>query len=270
MKIIAAIAWLTLKEGLRHRVLFGILIFALLFMSLAVLVCGMFMRDILKILLDFCLSAVAFGGLLVPFFLAINQLAGDFEQKSVYSILSLPVSRTSYIVGKFFGLSLLAAMIIGLLTCCALAAVWLAAHVYQPHYFEELSLSSVLLSSLANIAGVMVLNSMVILWCTLSSGAFLATLLTVATYLIGHSVEDMVHFMMLKLPGAEVSPLVRIAAEIALYLFPNLALFDLKQQAAYGLMPSWNELLIMGGYGISYTFIILTLSVLVFRRRELA
>lgn len=270
MKTICSIAWLSFQEGLRHRVLFGILLFALLYMSFATLVSGLFMRDILKILLDLCLSAVAFGGLLVPFFLAINQLAGDFEQKTIYSILAQPVSRTSYIVGKFLGLFLLTGLIISLLTVCTFAAVWGASQVYASHFFEGFSVSAVLLSSAANLAGIMVLNSIVILWCTLSSGSFLATMLAIATYLVGHSVEDVVHFMSLKIKGAEVSPAVEITAQIAMYLFPNLALFDLKQKAAYGLMPSSAEILIMSVYGTAYIFIMLCLAVTVFRRRELS
>lgn len=67
MKKTLAVAIISFQEGLRQRVLYGILIFALFMMSAAVLLSGLFMRDIAKITIDFCLAAISIGGLLVPF-----------------------------------------------------------------------------------------------------------------------------------------------------------------------------------------------------------
>ncbi len=52
----------------------------------------------------FCLSAISLGGLLVPLFLAVSLLSKDIERKTVYTILSRPISRSKYILGKFGGL----------------------------------------------------------------------------------------------------------------------------------------------------------------------
>ena len=94
MKDIISIALLSLKEGLRQRILFGVLVLAILIMMFAVLISGMFMRDLLKIILDICLAAVTAGGLLVPLFIAVNMLAGDIEQRTIFTILARPISRT--------------------------------------------------------------------------------------------------------------------------------------------------------------------------------
>ena len=75
MNNILAVISITFKEGLRQRILYGVIISALLLMFFAVLFSGLFMRDISKIILDFCLSAVSIGGLLIPFFLAVNLLS---------------------------------------------------------------------------------------------------------------------------------------------------------------------------------------------------
>ncbi len=82
MRSIWAIALITFKEGLRHRILYGILIAALLIIFFSVFISGLFMRDLLKILLDIGLSSVSAGGLLVPFFLTTAMLAGDLEKKN--------------------------------------------------------------------------------------------------------------------------------------------------------------------------------------------
>lgn len=68
MKNVFAVALLSFKEGVQHRVLYGVLISALLLMSFAVLVSGFFLRDVAKVILDFCMATVTLGGLTIPFF----------------------------------------------------------------------------------------------------------------------------------------------------------------------------------------------------------
>ena len=100
MRTVWTVALITLKESLRHKVLYGILICALLVMVSSLLISGLFMRDIIKVTLDLCLSAVSIGGLLVPFFLTINLLARDIENKTIYTLLAGAISRQTYILWK--------------------------------------------------------------------------------------------------------------------------------------------------------------------------
>lgn len=269
MRTLWAVALITLKESLRHKVLYGILISALLVMIFSLLISGLFMRDIIKVTLDLCLSAVSIGGLLVPFFLTINLLARDIENKTIYTLLARSVSRETYILGRFLGLSLLAVLIMGILTGSTLLTAKGATYLYPSHFFEHLSYIPIVVYAIIALLGIMVLNSVVFFWCSVTTSSFLAMLLTFSTYIVGQSVEDMVHFLSLKTPGVEISSTVQLAVKAALYIFPNLAAFDLKQQAAYSLAFKYQELLFLAGYGICYIAVMLSLSILVFRRRDL-
>ena len=269
MRIVWAVALITLKESLRHKVLYGIFVCALLVMVCSLLISGLFMRDIIKVTLDFCLSAVSIGGLLVPFFLTINLLARDIENKTIYTLLAKAISRKTYILGRFLGLSLVACLIICILTGSAMLTAKGATYLYPAHFFEHLTYGPILIFAIMALIGVMLLNSVVFFWCSITTSSFLATLLTFSTYIIGHSVEDMVRFMSLKTPGVEISSVVQVAVKTALYIFPNLAAFDLKQQAAYSLNFNYLELFYMAMYGGCYIAIMLFLSILVFNRRDL-
>lgn len=269
MKTIWPIAIITFKEGLRHRVLYGVVVFSLLLIAFSVLFSGFFMRDILKITLDLCLSAVSVGGLLVPFFLGITLLSGDIEQKTIYTLLARQVSRTDYILGKFVGFGLLAASIVAILTCSTLFAIWGFTLVYPQHYLSDLSIQSILIASGMSLIGIFILNSTVILWSSMTTSSFLATLLTLATYIVGQTVEDLVHFMTLEIPGVTISPIVKVIVETALYVFPNLAAFDFKQEAAHGLQIDYVELVQLIVYGSAYMAGILILAILFFRKRDL-
>lgn len=265
----AAIGRITFREGIRQRVLYGAVLFAGAIIFFSVLFSGLFMRDIAKITLDLCLSAVNLGGLLVPFFLAIQMLARDLERRTIYSILSRPISRPEYILGKFIGLALLALVLMATLTVATLAAVSLARLLYSPAFFENLSWTSIFLSIFISFLGMLVFIAVVVFWSMVTTSSFLATLLTLATYLIGHSVEDMARFVLSRTPGVEISPVVAWTVQAAQYIFPNLAAFDLKSVAAHGMAIPAVHVASLAAYALAYSGAMLMLAIWVFRKRDL-
>lgn len=270
MNKIAAISLISFKEGLRNRVIYGIVLVALFMMTFAILISGFFMRDISKVMLDLCLTTVNVGGLLVPFFLAIHLLARDIERRTVFSILSRPISRGEYLLGKFGGLSLLTAAIMSLLTVFTLLAIWGGGRVYASYFFTSFSAFSVLQSIWLSYCGIMMLNSLVVLWCSVTTSSFLATLLTIFTYLIGQSADDIIHFIKTEGSELQISETVKMTVTVAQYLFPNLAAFDYKMQAARGAVIPLHELALLTGYSFAYQAIVLIAAIAFFRQRELS
>ncbi len=270
MKSTWPLALITFKEGVRHRILFGVLVASLLLIFLSIFLCGLFMRDVVKILLDICLSAVSLGGLLVPFFLGINLLAGDIERKTIFTILARPITRGQYIFGRFVGLALLAGTIMIVLTGATLLSGYVTGKIYPAFFSASYSIQPILLSTFAAFLGILMLNSTVLLWCSITTSSFLATLLTLSTYIIGQSVEDLVRFMEVQSSNVYISPIVKFVLQGVLYIFPNLAAFDLKQQAAHGLSIPAGEMLTLSLYGCAYITVMLTLATIFFNRRDLS
>lgn len=266
---IYATALLTVKEGVRQRILYGVLLFSLVVCCFSVLISGLFMRDIAKIILDFCLASVAWGGLLIPFFLAVNLLSKDIEHKTIFTILSRTVSRSEYLLGKYFGLLALAGLVMMLLTCATFIAVWMGRLLYGAQFFATFSPLAVLVGAFGSWLGVALLTSLVVLWCCLTTSSFLATLLTIATYLTGQSIDDVTRFLSADIPGVKISGFTRSVVSIARYVFPNLAAFDMKTQAAHGIVMAPGELVILFMYGVAYMAAVLGIAVLVFKRRDI-
>lgn len=269
MNNILHIALITFKECLRHRVIYGTFVAALFVISLSTVIGGMYMRDLLKIILDICLSAVSLGSLLIPFFFVISLFLNDLENKTAYFILAQRISRAEYLLGKYLGFAMLSVLVVGILTVASVIAVYSATFFFYEQLFENFSLSAILLSSTMGLLGILVLNSVVILWCTLTTSSFLVTLLTLATYIIGHTIEDVIYFISLQLEGVEFSPPLKNLIHFVQYIFPNLAAFDLKQLAAYGHAIPTQEALFLCIYGVAYTGIMLLLSTLSFKRLDL-
>lgn len=269
IKNIIAVAIVSYKEGVRQRIIYGAILLAIGVIFFAVLLAGLFMRDIVKVILDFCLAAVNLGGLLVPLFLAVHLLARDLERRTVFTILSRPISRPQYLLGKFCGLAMLTATIMAILSLATVAAISIGRMLYAEHFFASLSWSAVFTSIGVSYLGITVLIAVVVLWSTLTTSSFLATLLTLATYCIGETVADMVRFIASKVPGVTITPMVAKTVTAAMYFFPNLAAFDLKLAAAHGLAIPAADVLFLAAYGIAYCAAVLSLAILIFQRRDL-
>jgi len=269
MNTIIQVAALCYKESLRHKILYGVFTLSFTLMFFSLFISGLFMRDILKIILDICLSAITIGGLLVPFFMAINVVAADINQKTIYSILSRPVPRYSFIIGKFLGLTYLSFTIMGILTGMTLLTLWVASFLFQSHFLQTLSIPTVVMAIVMKTVAIMVLNSVALLWSIVTTSSFLATLLTVSTFLIGQTIEDVVRFISIEHVGVTFSPIINITTKVCLYLFPNLSAFNFNQHAAYGLPIPWLEILFSSLYGFTYISSILLLTVFFFNKRDL-
>lgn len=268
MKILS-IAGITFKEGLRHRVLFGVIVAALFVIFLSILLSGLFMRDVLKILLDVCLSSVSISGLLVPFFLTVAYLSGDMERRTIYTILAKPISRSDYLLGKFLGLSFLTAVIMAILTGATILSAYGASWIYPKHLIPAIPLFSILSTAFLAFLGVLVLNSCAFLWCMVTTSSFLATLLILSTYLIGQTLEEIVRFIASKVKGVTISPVIDIVTQVAMYIFPNLGAFDFKSFAAHGLPIPMMEAFILCVYAVAYISIMLLMAIFFFRNRDL-
>ena len=103
---ITVIALATCVEGIRHKVLWAIVLLAVLLSLINIWVTELFSWDLGKVSVEFGLSTVSFTGLLLVFFLGNKMLADDLERSRIFMTLSRPVQIWQYLCGKFVGLSL--------------------------------------------------------------------------------------------------------------------------------------------------------------------
>ena len=95
-----SLAWITFKESLKNRALFGLFIMIIFMFAITVTLTNLFMRDIVKVASDLSLTTISFSGLLLVMFIGINLLAKDIDKRTIYMVISRPVSRAEYIVGR--------------------------------------------------------------------------------------------------------------------------------------------------------------------------
>ena len=262
-----AVALITFKEGIKNRVIFGIFIIALLLFTATTLITTLFMRDIVKVAVDLSLSTVSFAGLLTLFFVGVNLFSKDIDKRTIYMVISRPISRSQYLVGKFLGLLLLALTVGFLLGALSVLPVIMSKRFY--YYTEARFAWDVFFIAVVYIfIKLAIVSSIITFFASLTSNSFMTLVLAMVTYLIGESTEGVRSLLTSGIEAQTVSPLLSTLVNIAYYVFPNMSAFDLKTQAAHGLSISFAYMSWTALYALVYITAVVAAGTLFFRRRE--
>jgi Cu-processing system permease protein len=263
-----SIALITFKEGIRNRALHGIALIALLLLAANFVLSGMIPQNVGKMAVDMALSTISFAGLLVVLFIGINLMAKDLDKRTIYMVLSRPISRSQYIVGKFIGICMLILATVCFLSIFVLVSIFMVKTAY-PNYFERFSWPLVLLAIFFITIMLIVLSSLSVLFASLTSTSFITLVLTMMGYIIGQALHDVKALVEApQLEGIQVSPITVKMVQAAYYVFPNLSQFDIKTQAAHGLPVAGSYIFWTVTYGLLYTGIVLMLAAFFFRKKE--
>jgi Cu-processing system permease protein len=235
MNVFFPISIITLKEGIRNRAIYGISLFALMLLGLSLFVASMSTRDVGKVAVDMALSIISFSGLLVVLFVGINLMAKDLDKKTIYMVLSKPISRSEYILGKFLGIIMILFLTTSFITFLASGFLFFLNMNYAA-YFPRFSWLLFFLSVFFIMISLVLLTAISFLFSSVSSSSFTTLFLTIISYLIGQSLGDIKALIDAgNIAGEPVPQVTRIVVQAVYYLFPNLSFFDIKTQVAHGL-----------------------------------
>jgi ABC-type transport system involved in multi-copper enzyme maturation permease subunit len=259
------IIFVTLKGIFRDRVFQGIMTAALVFLVVPY-VSSLSMRQVTEQSITLCLSLISFILLLLSVFLGGTSIWRDVERRYTYSVLGLPLSRGKYLLGKFGGTALFLIITSAVLGAAAFLVVSYSSTIYpsdRPIVWVNLALCI-----LFDVMKYSLLVAFAFLFSTFSTSFFLPIFGTISIFLVGgvtQQVYDYVHSP----GGAHLAPLTKKLATALYYVLPNFSAFDLKVNAIYGVSPSYQGLLLTSFYFIVYLTILLTLSTMIFSRREM-
>lgn len=262
------VAVVTFREGMRNRAMFGITLFALLSLGASLIISNMISHDVGKVSVDMALSTISLSGLLLVLFVGINLMAKDLDKRTIYMVLARPISRFEYLIGKFLGMVLLIVATVVLVGILAVGALALN-KLWYPNYFPRFSWELVFWGILFTTLSLILLSALSFLFASFVSNSFVTLVLTVVSYLIGHGINDVKALVEApKAVGIEVSPVTLKLVQGAYYAFPNLSLFDIKQQVAHGLAVPFAQVSWTLSYGLVYTLLVMVAAGLIFNRRE--
>ena len=254
MNKILALALNTAREAIRNRILYSILFFALLMVVISAIFGAASIGDQVKYMKDFSLMSVSLFGIVIAIVLGVNLLHQELGKKTIVNILSKPVARWQFIVGKFLGLFATLAVVVGLMSSGVVAGFWLYTGAFD--YGLVLAAGAALLEIMVVIAVALFFSSLVVT-------PSLAGMFTAATFVAGRSSAYLVYFF-----GDEHPPAVRTMAQGFYWMLPRLDRFALADQIVYGQLPAPEHLCALAAYALAYAGVLLLLSMALFSRRE--
>ena len=256
---------ITLKGIFRDRVFQGIMVTACAFLLIPGLA-SLSMRQVTELSLTLSLSLISFILLLLAVFLGGTSLWKDIERRYTFSILGLPLSRKSYLLGRFGGTALfvlLASVVLGLAAC---AVVGFTSATYPPD--KPIIWGTMVICILFDALKYIMLIAVAFLFSTVSTSFFLPVFGTIATFLVG-GVTQQVYEYIHSPASINLSPFVKQVANALYYVLPNFSAFDLKVNTIYSLPVHADGLLITVAYFIVYVGLLLSLAAAIFSRREM-
>ena len=260
---------ITFKDAIRSRVLFGITLLAVMLFASSVVMTNLFTFELGKVMIDMTFAALSLAGLSVIFFLGIGLLSRDIHEKTVYMIVSRPVTRAQYVLGKFGGMVLILLAVMVILGALAMVSFVIGCALSPgaglPRNFSWLTL---VVTLFFHFLSLLVVLSFSFFFTLISSSMYLAMLFSFCAYFIGNSLETIVKVLS-KGEFVSAGPSYVALMKGISWLFPNLSAFDLKADLAYGLPLEPAYLLWTGSYGCAYVFLMLMLTLLVFRQKDI-
>ena len=252
MRIIA-VARNTFREAVRDKVLYVLLFFAAVTIFGSKALGWVSIGQDIKIVKDICLAATSAFGVLIAIFVGTSLVYKEIDKRTLYTILSQPMHRYEFVLGKYFGLVALLAVVVLVMTGVTAAYVLILGGALDGVFF---------LAVLLIFFKLLLITAFAILMSSLSS-PILGAVIVFSAYVFGHATGV---FMNLPPQLAETAAADMLRA--AYYVIPNLSNFDIRAEAANGVPIRAAYVLWAMVYGLLYTVVLLILAALAFEGKD--
>ena len=180
---IVTIAAGAFKESVRERVLYNLIIFAFLMIGASILLGSISVGVERLILVNLGLGAISVFGMLIAIFIGIGLVSKEIDRRTIYNILSKPVTRAEFILGKFAGLLLTLFVNTAIMTAGFYVALAIQERGLGLHDFSLLIAVYFIVLQLAIVVGIALFFSCI-------STSILSAVLTFCIFVIGNFSSD--------------------------------------------------------------------------------
>ena len=266
MTVIPRIAVHVFKDSVRDKVLYNLVIFAVLLISASYLIGQLTAGQDVRIIKDLGLTATNVFGLFIAVFIGIGLVAKEVERRSIYAILTKPVRRHELILGKYAGLVLTLAVNVAVMAVAFYAVLGYMSWVENEEFkrgWEAPATDPAMLTAFFLIFVQLALVTAIALFFSTFSSPILSAVLTFGLYVTGHFSTDLNNFQ-------EVvdSPVAAAVARGLYYLLPNLGPFNVTAEVVHALPVTAGYVALTTGYAAAYIAVLLLASMFIFARRD--
>jgi ABC-type transport system involved in multi-copper enzyme maturation permease subunit len=249
LKHIGIIALNTFRESIRDKILYNIGFLAIALTLFSIVLGEWSVFDRAYVIKSTTLSVMSLSGLLISIFVGISLVQKEIQRRTVLTLLSKPISRVAFIVGKYFGLLAVVAVHLCLLTCIYYCILWVT------NSNPTVSLLTAIYLIFCEMA---VVIAVALLFSSFSS-TILSALFTLGVYFAGHLSDQLLEQVrfasrMGELHGTS-SAILEKAAVVIHAVFPGLYRFNVTNYVVHGVqLPDmylfWNSVYALGYIGV--------------------
>jgi ABC-type transport system involved in multi-copper enzyme maturation permease subunit len=247
------IAMNTVREAVRSKVLYVLLFFAIIMMLFGILLSALSYVESERIMQDMALAAMRVFGVAIAIFVGVNLIHKEVDRRTVYTILSKPLTRAEFLLGKYAGLVLTIWLQLAIMVACFAGVSVLTGAPLDAGHAAACLLIGVELALVVAVA-------------TLFSAfttPMLASFFTAGVWVAGHLTRD------LRDVGSRSDEAwVRAATAWLHRVLPDLESFNLTIEAVHGLPVTAADVWLPLVYGTAYATLLLLLAVTIFERRD--
>lgn len=253
MNSILVIAKNTYREIIRDRILYGIVVFALFLIGLSLILGELSFLEQVRISANFGLAGIQLGSSILAVFIGSSLVAKEIEKQTILTLLARPITRTQFLLGKYIGLVMVILTVMtGLAVVLSVVLGFLGFEI-QGSFFVALF-------------GI-VLEALLLIALAMFFGAFARPVMTViftgSVFLIGHWVGSLEYFIEKSKSGA-----FKATAGVIRSLVPDLEKFNWRSAPIYSDVISLAEIVGAVAYGLGWVLVLLSLTSIIFRRRD--
>ncbi len=181
---ISAIAFNTFREAVRDRVLYNLIVFALIMIGASLLLGQITIGVQRQLLINLGLTSISVFGVLIAIFIGIGLVSKEIDKRTLYTVLTRPVQRWEFILGKFYGLVGTLVVNAGFMTIGFFVAL-----LYLMHGFER-SDGYILIAIYFIVLQFMIVTAVALLFSAFST-PIESAVLTFAFFVVGSFSEDL-------------------------------------------------------------------------------
>lgn len=279
------VATTTFQEAIRRKWMTALLGFAIVMLAVSTFFTWMQPGEEQKFLRDYGLGFTAIMTLIAAIFLGVALIPPEIERRTIFTILSKPVTRLEFLIGKYLGLMLTLLVNLAVMTLIFLLAyawfviskegfakAWLNDGIGVSRNGLGFDLTNLFKALAMHLGTLSIMAAIAMLLSQFLSG-ITAIIAGFIVYFLGQSASYWERLVGGNNAASEavkpaLSPAIQTLVNSVYFILPRLDRFDVRERLVNDLPIGLNYMVKAGASGAIYTAVLLTLAYFSFSDRE--
>jgi len=254
-----AIALNTFREAARIRVLYGILVLVIGANLMAIVLGEMVTNEQARVARDVGITGISLFGSLTAIFLGVFLLYTEVQRRTIHAIVSKPIERWEFVVGKYLGMVLVLTVLVALFAVAMVGMLLI----------QDVGVSAAVLKAVVLAWFEVLTVAAIAIFFSSFSTPFMSGIFALAMWGFGRVTPE------IEAASRDAAPWIRTLTRITLEIVPDLHLFavsgrtiDGEHVSVHADLVSWGYVAMASLHGLGWIVGLLALAALLFHRRD--